>query len=68
VPGATRHSQREFSLSPEEPGSWRTLLLWLMLSHIGSDVLDEWVFSFQGAGGLKKPLTYLLVKKIKIVA
>jgi hypothetical protein len=39
-----------------------------MLSHIGSDVLDEWVFSFQGAGGLKNPLTPLLVTKSKNVA
>ena len=29
--------------------SWRTPLWWLMLSHIGTDVLDEWVFGFQGA-------------------
>lgn len=29
--------------------SWRTPLWWLMLSHIGTDVLDEWVFGYQGA-------------------
>jgi len=23
-----------------------------MLSHIGTDVLDEWAFGFQGASGL----------------
>ena len=29
--------------------SSRTFLWWLVLSHIGTDVLDEWVFGFQGA-------------------
>ena len=48
VPGANRHLQGVFSLGPVGWGSWRTLLLWLMLSHIGTDVLDEWVFGFQG--------------------
>ena len=32
-----------------DPASWRTLLWWLVLSHIGTDVLDEWVFGCQGA-------------------
>ena len=49
MPGANRHSQGVFSLGPVGRGSWRTLLLWLMLSHIGTDVLDEWVFGYQGA-------------------
>ena len=38
-----------FLAGPGKPGSWRTLLLWLALSRIGTDVLDEWVFGFQGA-------------------
>ena len=38
--GANRHLQGVFSLGPVGWGSWRTLLLWLMLSHIGTDVLD----------------------------
>ena len=38
-----------FSLGPVGRVSWRTLLLWLMLSHIGTDVLDECVSSCQGA-------------------
>ena len=49
IPGATRYSQRDFSLGPVNRGSWRTLLLWLALSRIGTDVLDEWVSSCQGA-------------------
>lgn len=51
IPGATRYSQRGFSLGPVNlnRGAWRTLLLWLVLSRIGTDVLDEWVFGFQGA-------------------
>ena len=49
IPGATLYSQRGFSLGPVNRGSWRTLLLWLALSRIGTDVLDEWVFGFQGA-------------------
>ena len=49
MPGANRHLQGVFSLGPVGRGSWRTLLLWLMLSHIGTDVLDECVSSCQGA-------------------
>ena len=51
IPGATRYSQRGFSLGPVNlnRGAWRSLLLWLVLSRIGTDVLDEWVFGFQGA-------------------
>ena len=49
IPGATLYSQRGFSLGPVNRGSWRTLLLWLALSRIGTDVLDEWVFGYQGA-------------------
>ena len=51
MPGANRHLQGVFSLGPVGRGSWRTLLLWLMLSHIGTDVLDECVSSCQGALG-----------------
>ena len=40
--------------------SWRTPLWWLMLSHIGTDVLDEWVFGYQGALGACGPLNPLL--------
>jgi hypothetical protein len=39
-----------------------------MLSHVGSDVPDEWVFDFQGAGGPHGPLTTLLLTKFEIVA
>ena len=39
----------EFLAGPGKPGSWRTLLLWLALSRVGTDVLDEWVSSCQGA-------------------
>ena len=49
IPGATRYSQRGFSLGPVNRGSWRTLLLRLALSRVGTDVLDEWVSSCQGA-------------------
>ena len=49
MPGANRHLQGVFSLGPVGWVSWRTLLLWLMLSHIGTDVLDECVSSCQGA-------------------
>ena len=49
MPGANRHLQGVFSLGPVGWVSWRTLLLWLMLSHIGIDVLDECVSSCQGA-------------------
>ena len=44
-----RHLQRAFSLGPVGRGSWRAMLLWLMLSHVGTDVLDECVSSCQGA-------------------
>ena len=40
-----------FLARPGKPGSWRTLLLWLALSRIGTDVLDEWVFVFKVHGG-----------------
>ena len=49
MPVANRHLQGVFSLGPVGRGSWRTPLLWLMLSHIGTDVLDECVSSCQGA-------------------
>jgi len=49
MPGANLHLQRVFSLGPIDWASWRILLLWLMLSHIGIDVLDECVSSCQGA-------------------
>ena len=49
IPGATRYSRRGFSLGPVNRGSWRTLLLRLALSRVGTDVLDEWVSSCQGA-------------------
>jgi hypothetical protein len=49
MPGANLHLQRVFSLGPIDWASWRILLLWLMLSHIGTDVLDECVSSCQGA-------------------
>ena len=45
---------------PTVRASWRTLLWWLMLSHIGTDVLDEWVFGCQGASGACGPLNSLL--------
>ena len=49
MPGANQHLQGVFSLGPVGRGSWRTSLLWLMLSHVGTDVLDECVSSCQGA-------------------
>ena len=44
------------------------MLPWLVLSHIGIDVLDEWVFSCQGVQGLVSPLhpPYWELKRIFI--
>ena len=46
--------------------SSRTFLWWLVLSHIGTDVLDEWVFGFQGASGALFGLTPYIADEKRI--